>query len=283
MQHFQKTIKSKLSFEGIGLHSGLPVKISLYPEKIDTGIYFLFKKKKIKANWTKAISSQLCTKLASGNLIISTCEHLMSALNGLGVTNLCIEINESELPILDGSSKEFYESILKVGTLVQKKFKKIIKIKKEIKYSIGKKFISIKPNKYDHLEIDYTIDYNDQLIKKQNLNYIHNELNYKNIYQARTFCLHEDLEKIFSLGLAKGGSLDNAIVVSGKKILNQGGLRYKNEFVKHKILDCIGDLYLAGFDLIGKIVTYQGSHELNIMLLKEIFKSDNNFTIINDF
>lgn len=273
----QITIKKAITFKGIGLHSGEPVSLKLSPEKKNTGIIFYKKNKKIKASWKNAEVSQLCTKIKNKNITISTIEHLMSTLSSLGITNLKIEISGSEIPILDGSAKIFLDEILKVGTLEQDANQKFIKIKKKVLYEDKEKFICINPIKEKKLIIDFTIDYNDQFIKKQKLVYTHSPDNFRDIYLARTFCLQKDLEKIFSLGLGKGGSLDNAIIVSENKILNQGGLRYPNEFVKHKILDCIGDLYLAENQIWGKVETYGGGHELNLLLLREIFKNKENY------
>lgn len=273
----QITIKKAITFKGIGLHSGEPVSLKLSPEKKNTGIIFYKKNKKIKASWKNAEVSQLCTKIKNKNITISTIEHLMSTLSSLGITNLKIEISGSEIPILDGSAKIFLDEILKVGTLEQDANQKFIKIKKKVLYEDKEKFICIKPIKEKKLIIDFTIDYNDQFIKKQKLVYTHSPDNFRDIYLARTFCLQKDLEKIFSLGLGKGGSLDNAIIVSENKILNQGGLRYPNEFVKHKILDCIGDLYLAENQIWGKVETYGGGHELNLLLLREVFKNKENY------
>ena len=157
----------------------------------------------------------------------------------------------------------------------------MVKILKKVEFKEKEKFIYITPSKDNNLNIDYTIDYKDQLIKKQNLKYTHNEANFLKIYMSRTFCLHNDLERIFSMGLAKGGSLDNAIVVSGNKILNQGGLRYPDEFVRHKVLDCIGDLNLAEYHIWGNIVSYQGGHELNLRLLTKIFDDSKNYKIVD--
>ena len=283
MQQYQKTISDKLSFEGIGLHSGEPVKIDLAPSDVNSGINFFYENKKLKASWKNALVSQLCTKIENDTFSLSTIEHLMSALSGLGITNLKIETSSSEMPILDGSSKEYINKISEVGVTPQKEKQRILKIKKKIKYTQDDKYIEIEPSDNTNLLIDYTIDYKDEFIKKQKYIYEHNIENYKTIYEARTFCLHNDLEKIFSMGLAKGGSLDNAIVVSGKKILNQGGLRYPNEFVKHKILDCVGDLYLAEYQLQGKVTTYGGGHELNLMLLREIFKDSSNYELSYGF
>ena len=277
----QYTISNEISFSGIGLHSGKLVKIRLMPAKENNGINFIFKKKKIKASWSNSEISQLCTKIKFNEIYLSTIEHLMSALSGLNITNLKIETSSNEIPILDGSAKEFIDMILKTGIQKQNAYKKILKIKRKVKFKTNDKFIEIEPTLKKKLIIDYTIDYQDEFIKKQRLVYEHTFENFKKIYKARTFCLHKDLEKIFSMGLAKGGSLENAIVVSGNKILNQGGLRYKDEFVKHKILDCVGDLYLAENQIWGKVTTYGGGHELNLMILKKIFKDKKNYELID--
>ena len=266
---------------GIGLHSGEKVKIILTPAAVDTGVRFQINDSLIPATWKNAIVSQLCTRIKLKDVTISTIEHLMAAISGLGITNLLIKINSNEVPILDGSSKEFVDQIKSVGIKDQKKPQKVLKILKKVEYRDKEKFINISPSGKNFLKINYTIDYGDQFIKKQSLKYIHNEENFLKIYMSRTFCLHNDLERIFSMGLAKGGSLDNAIVVSGKKILNQGGLRYSDEFVRHKILDCVGDLYLAGYQIWGNLVTYQGGHELNLRLLREILSNKKNYKILD--
>lgn len=277
----QNTLTKIIEFSGVGLHSGEKVKIILTPAAVDTGIKFKIKNRLIPASWKNAIVSQLCTRIKLKDVAISTIEHLMAAISGLGITNLLIKINSNEVPILDGSSKEFVEQIKNIGIKDQNKPQKVLKILKKVEYKEKEKFIHISPSDKNNLNINYTIDYKDQFIKKQSLIYTHNESNFLKIYMSRTFCLHNDLERIFSMGLAKGGSLDNAIVVSGKKILNQGGLRYSDEFVRHKILDCIGDLYLAGYQIWGNLVTYQGGHELNLRLLKEILSNKKNYKILD--
>ena len=281
MYKSQNTLSKIIDFTGIGLHSGEKVKISLIPTATDTGINFKINNTLILASWQNAVVSQLCTRLKFGENAISTIEHLMAAISGLGITNLIIKINSNEVPILDGSSKEFVDEIRNAGIIEQKKKQKILKILRKVEHKDQEKFIRISPSKKKNLSIDYTIDYKDQFIKKQNLKYTHSEKNFLKIYKSRTFCLHNDLERIFSMGLAKGGSLDNAIVVSGNKILNQGGLRYNNEFVRHKTLDCIGDLYLAGYQIWGDLVTYQGGHELNLRLLREILADKKNYKIVD--
>jgi UDP-3-O-[3-hydroxymyristoyl] N-acetylglucosamine deacetylase len=280
----QVTIKKKIVFSGLGLHSGLAIKATLIPSKVNSGIFFvrtdLKKTTPIKACWKNTVQANLCTKISNkeGDTV-STVEHLMFALYSLGITNLLIEINGPEVPIMDGSAKNFIDEILKNGLIKQnEKFKKL-KILKSFEISIGKKFIKYYPSNKNFLEIDYTLEYNDQFIKKQKYLLKDAKKNFLKIFDCRTFCHQEDLEKIFAMGLAKGGSLDNAIVISGNKILNQDGLRCADEFVKHKILDCIGDLYLCGFFIQGKIICRQGGHELTLELLKKIFEDEKNYVI----
>jgi len=282
----QFTIKKKVLFEGIGLHSGIPVKMTIYPAEKNLGICFvrtdLKNNPSVNANWSNVVSTNLCTKISNKKGVeISTIEHLMFALYSLGITNVIIKINAPEVPIMDGSSKIFIEKILEIGLTEQDQIIKNICIKKPFKIVDGKKFIEYQPNNKNYLEIDYTLDYKDQFIKKQNFYIQDVQKNFLEIYHCRTFCHQEDLEKIFAMGLAKGGSLDNAIVISGSKILNQNGLRCENEFVKHKILDCIGDIYLSGFFISGKIICNQGGHELTLCLLKTIFENQKNYFIDN--
>ena len=284
MELNQKTIKKKIIFEGIGLHSGELVKLSLMPAAEDEGIEFIRtdvkKNSVIKANWKNIYPANLCTKIINKKGVgVSTVEHLMFSLYSTGVTNLRIEINGPEVPIMDGSAKNFIEDILKIGFLSQVKKKRNLHILKPIEIHDQNKFIKYESTNKDSLEIDFTIDYKDKFIKKQKYILKNANKNYSEIFNCRTFCHQEDLEKIFAMGLAKGGSLDNAIVISGNKILNQDGLRHKDEFVRHKILDCLGDLYLSTCFINGKITCNQGGHELTASLLKEIFKTKKNYLI----
>jgi len=280
----QKTIKKKLILEGIALHSGILVKIILLPSNENTGIAFLRtdlkKNAAIKACWENVVPASLCTKIANKDGVsVSTIEHLMFSLYALGITNLLIEINGPEIPIMDGSSKIFIDEISNNGLLNQKSTVSHLIIKKTFEVGDKDRFIRYEPTNINSLEIDYTLEYKDQFIKKQNFRSMSVRKNILDIAHARTFCHQEDLEKIFAMGLAKGGSLDNAIIISGNKILNQGGLRCKNEFVKHKTLDCLGDLYLSNYFINGKITCNQGGHELTGSLLKKIFKDKKNYTI----
>jgi len=284
VHQYQKTIKKKLVLEGVALHSGVLVKISFIPTEENTGIVFLRtdikKNAYVKACWKNIVSASLCTKISNKyGVSVSTIEHLMFSFYALGITNLLIEINGPEIPIMDGSSKIFIDELLNNGLLNQKSNVSHLIIKKTFEVRDKNRFIKYEPTNTSSLEIDYTLEYKDQFIKKQNFSSKDARKNSLDIAHTRTFCHQEDLEKIFAMGLAKGGSLDNAIIISGNKILNQGGLRCKNEFVKHKTLDCLGDLYLSNYFINGKIICNQGGHELTGSLLKKIFKEKKNYTI----
>jgi len=210
---------------------------------------------------------------------VSTIEHLMGALFGLGIDNLLVEIDNEEVPILDGSAKEFIEKILLVGLNVSDKPIKIIKINHKIEFIEGDRFISIEPSKLS-LDIDFELKYKNNVIGNQRnkINVYEDDLN--DIFNSRTFCLYEDIENIKKKGLAKGGSLDNAIVVKGEEVLNKDGLRNKKEFVNHKILDCIGDLYTCGYRMLASVNCSQGGHYLTNNLLKKLLNNKENFSII---
>ena len=280
----QKTINKIVKFEGIGLHSGKKVSMTLFPASPNTGI--VFKRTDLKINNLiypsvyNVSSASYCTKLTNEKGVsVSTVEHLMAALCGLGIDNLLIELNSEELPIMDGSAKKFVEVLENTGFKISDQPIRIIKIKKKVKFIDGEKFISFEPNKIS-LEIDFEIKY------KQNS--ILNQRNKKNIYMddledmynSRTFCLFEDIEKLKKMGLAQGGSLDNAIVLKEDKILNTEKLRNENEFVNHKILDCLGDIYLAGYRMVGKIISRQGGHNVTNQGLRELFSNNDNYSII---
>ena len=286
MKILQKTLNKKVTFSGVSLHAGLVTTIHLLPAKTNHGIVFkrvdLNNSKPIPALWNNVKVANLCTMIKnSKGDSISTIEHLMFALYALEITNVTIEVDGPELPILDGSSLIFIQELIRSGLNEQKTEIPQLEIKNSVEIIEQNKFIKYEPNQNSYLEIDYTLDYKDQLIKKQRKVVKNVQNNYKEIFKARTFCHQEDLEKIFAMGLAKGGSLDNAIVISGKKVLNQEGLRHRDEFVRHKILDCIGDLYLSGFFIKGKITCNQGGHELTHKLLQKIFSNKSNYLIYN--
>ena len=279
----QKTIKAPIEFQGITLHKGKIAKVKILPAKPNSGIVFkridIKSNNLIEANFLNVSDATLCTTLTNRSGVnVSTVEHLIAALYGKGVDNALIEIDNDEVPIIDGSAKFFVEEIDKVGLDISDKPIKIIKILKKIVLKDGKKTISMEPTKTS-LEIDFEIKFNNPLIKKQrNIINVY-ETDLKDIFNSRTFCLYEDVEKLKKMNLARGGSLENAIVVKNDKILNDGGLRNKKEFVNHKILDCMGDLYLSGHKIVGKLVCSQGGHNLTNQLLRKIFSDDQNFSI----
>ena len=280
----QKTIKSPVSFEGVGLHSGLFTEIIIKPAKPNTGI--LFKRVDLKENnivipnFAYVSSTSLNTTIQNDfGVKISTIEHLMGALFGLGIDNAIVEINNEELPILDCSAKIFIEKIISSGFEYSEIPIKIIKILKKIEYIEGDRHISIEPSTLN-LNIDFEIKYNNKLIGNQRNIVKVFEDDLTDVFNSRTFCLFEDIEVIKKNGLAKGGSLENAIVVKGEKVLNNEGLRNNKEFVNHKILDCIGDLFTSGYRIIGNVVCSQGGHYMTNQLLRKVFNNKENFSII---
>ena len=280
----QKTIKTNISFSGIALHSGINVNVCIKPAEPDYGI--VFKRVDLKLNniiypnFNNVTNTSLNTTIENEfGAKVSTIEHLMGALFGLGVDNALIEIDDEEVPILDGSAKLFIEKIIASGLKISKSPIKVIKINKEISYSEGERFISIKPSTLS-LDIDFELKYKNEVIGNQRNNVKVYEDDLRDIYNSRTYCLFEDIEMIKKNGLAKGGSLENAIVVKGKEILNPEGLRNQKEFVNHKILDCIGDLYTTGYRIVGSIKCSQGGHYLTNKLLRKIFENNENFSIL---
>jgi len=280
----QKTIKKNVNFRGIALHSGLDVNVCIKPAKPDFGI--VFKRVDIKENnfvypnFMNVSNTSLNTTVENDfGVKVSTIEHLMGALFGLGVDNALIEIDNQEVPILDGSAKVFIEKIIQAGLEVSNSPIKIIKINKQVNYSEGSRFIKIKPSTLS-LDIDFELKYKNPIIGNQKNKFKVYEDDLTDVYNSRTFCLYEDIELIKKKGLAKGGSLDNAVVVNNKEVLNPEGLRNKKEFVNHKILDCIGDLYTSGYRIVASVVCSQGGHYLTNQLLRKVFQDERNFSIL---
>ena len=279
----QKTLKETITIDGVGLHGGKKVHMEIKPAKPNTGI--VFKRTDIKNNNIvmpgvfNVSNAAYCTTISNDSgTIVSTIEHLMGALFGKSIDNALVEIDSEEVPILDGSAEVFVNKIDLVGTKTSNVPIKIIKIEKKILFKDGEKTISIEPSKLS-LDIDFEIKYKNLLIGNQrNLVKIY-ESDLKEIYESRTFCLYENIEKLKRNGFGKGGSLENAIVVKDKEILNKGGLRNKKEFVNHKILDCLGDLYLAGHKLLAKVTCSQGGHKLTNQLMRKVFLEKSNFSI----
>ena len=280
----QKTLKNSVQFKGVGLHSGKVVSLSINPSEPDTGI--VFKRVDLKNNnlvypsFLNVSNTSLNTTISNDfGVKVSTIEHLMGALFSVGIDNALIEIDNEEVPILDGSAKEFVEKILATDFVVSNKPIKIIKINKKIEFKDGERYASMAPSKLS-LDIEFELKYKNEIIgnQKNKINVYNDEL--EDVLNSRTFCLYEDIEAIKKVGLAKGGSLDNAIVVKGTDILNKDGLRNSKEFVNHKILDCIGDLFTCGYRIIGSIKCSQGGHYLTNQLLRKVFSDNSNFSII---
>tara|TARA_B100001057_G_C22828754_1_gene942491 strand:- start:787 stop:1707 length:921 start_codon:yes stop_codon:yes gene_type:complete len=280
----QKTIKKNIFFSGIGLHSGQIANVCIKPSEPNTGIVFkrvdLKDNNMVFPNFSNVCNTSLNTTISNeSGVTVSTIEHLMGALFGLGIDNALVEIDKEEIPILDGSAKEFIDKIIGAGLEISNSPIKIIKINKKIDFQDGKRIISISPSKL-RLDIDFEIKYENDLIGNQRNKINVYEDNLIEIFNSRTFCLYEDIEKIKQNGLAKGGSLENAIVVKEKEILNKGGLRNSKEFVNHKILDCIGDLFTCGYRMLASIKCSQGGHYLTNKLLRKVFENKENFSIV---
>jgi len=278
----QKTIKDPIELEGVGLHNGIKVNLCLKPAAVNSGIKFKRtdiddSKNIIEASYKNVSSSELCTKITNPyGVSISTIEHLMAAFYGEGIDNVLVEIDAPEVPIMDGSAFDFVMAIKSYGTQEQNYSKKFIKVLKKIEVKDGPKYISIEPLAKD-LIIDFEIVYKNPLIRTRRKEFKLSSGDLASIYNSKTFCLYEDIDQIKSQGLAKGGSLENAIVVKENKILNEDGLRYRDEFVNHKILDCLGDLMLLGHRIFGHIKTSQGGHQLTNILLKEFLSNKSNW------
>ena len=281
---YQQTLAKPLVIHGVGLHSGVKVKIKLIPAEADYGIKFLRTDLKqnnlINAIWSNVSNTQLSTTISNNfGVSVSTVEHLMSALSGLHIDNVKIEIDGPEVPIMDGSSKNFVELIDENSLKILNKTRKIIKIKKKIIVEKDDSSIELSPN--NQFSIDFQIDFPSPLISKQSCQLQLINGNYKtDIASARTFGFEKDVDRLRSIGLALGGSLNNAVVVGDDKILNSEGLRFKDEFVRHKILDSIGDLYLAGSPIQGYFNGNKSGHFLNNLLLKTLFSNSENYEYI---
>jgi|TARA_B110000881_G_C18543787_1_gene500000 UDP-3-O-[3-hydroxymyristoyl] N-acetylglucosamine deacetylase len=284
LEIYQKTINNPISFEGIGLHSGKKSKITILPAQDDQGIIFkrvdLKNNNLVPANYKNVSSAKLCTTLENNyGVKVSTVEHLLAALYIAEIDNAVIEIDNEEVPIMDGSAIDFLNILNKTEIRTLSKKRKYLKILDKVELTDGERKISIEPNEMS-FEVEFQLNYENKIIGKQR-----NFINFQNdniddVSKSRTFCLFEDIEKIKKIGLAKGGSLKNAVVVDQDKVLNDGGLRNKKEFVNHKILDLAGDFLLSGFRVLGKIDCYQGGHELTNMFLKKLLNFKSAYTSI---
>ena len=282
LEIYQKTVDEPINLNGVGLHSGEASKITILPGKADQGIVFeridLKKNNIVKASYENVSSAKLCTTLENEyGTKVSTVEHLLAAFYIAGIDNATVEIDNEEIPIMDGSAKDFLEVIKNVNTKTLSKKRKYIKILDKVELIDGERKISIEPNN-SSFEVEFQLNYKNLIIGKQKNIIDFQKDNLIDVINSRTFCLFEDIAKIKKIGLAKGGSLDNAVVVDKNKVLNEGGLRNKKEFVNHKILDLAGDFLLSGSRVLGKVTCYQGGHELTNMFLRKLLKLESAYT-----
>ncbi len=277
------TLKESITLDGIGLHTGVKTSITLNPAPLNSGIFFNRTDKSviIPAKWDSVVSTKFSTNIASNGIEVKTVEHLLSALAGLHINNCEVLIDNIEVPILDGSSKVYVEKILKKGVKEQDSEQNILEIIKPVKFQCDYGYAELAPNSSRdqglniNLESSFDGKYDDQNIKIRNLNGNYVE----SISKARTFGFFQEIEYLKSQNLIKGGSLDNAIVIKDKKPLNKDGLRYENELMRHKVLDVVGDLYLSGYPIIGTYKGFKTGHFITNNLLKELFKSKENYKI----
>ncbi len=271
----QRTLKNSIRATGVGLHTGEKIYLTLRPAAADTGIVFrridLDVPVEIKASPENVGDTRLSTTLVKGDVRIATVEHLLSAIAGLGIDNAYVDLSAPEVPIMDGSAGPFVFLVQSAGIIEQNAPKRFIRIKRRVRVEDGDKWARFEP--FDGFKVGFTIDFDHPVFKDRRQ---HAELDFsttsfvKEVSRARTFGFMRDIEMLRERKLALGGSLDNAVVLDDYRVLNEDGLRYEDEFVKHKILDAIGDLYLLGHSLIGAFMGYKSGHDLNNILLREL-------------
>lgn len=281
----QRTLKNEIRATGVGLHTGQKIYLTLRPGPVDSGIVFrrvdLNPVVEIKARAENVGDTTLSTTLVNGDVRVSTVEHLLSAMAGLGIDNAIIDVSADEVPIMDGSAGPFVFLIQSAGIQEQPAAKKFIRIKRPVTVQDGDKKATFLP--FDGFKVSFTIDFDHPVFKGRKLDAVVDFSStsfVKEISRARTFGFMHEIEYLRSKGLAKGGSVDNAIVVDKYRILNEDGLRYEDEFVKHKILDAIGDLYLLGNTLIGEYQAYKSGHGLNNQVLLELIRQTDAWEVV---
>ena len=284
--HLQRTLKKEIFCSSIGLHTGRKVNMKIKPAPADTGIIFVRKDlpdaRPIPADFNMVCDTTLATSLGFDGVTVSTVEHILSAFSGMGLDNAVIELDSFEVPIMDGSSLPFVNMLKKVGTKTQGKSKKMLVIKEPVSVSEGEGRAALLPS--DEFKITYDIDFAHQSIGRQSYSVIFSDKNYEeSICSARTFGFLKEVEFLQAKGLGLGGSLDNVIILDDEKIINKDGLRMPDEFVKHKILDAIGDLFLLGMPIIGHFVAHKSGHRLNNLLLRELMRQESSWEIITEY
>ncbi len=281
---FQRTVKREIACNSIGLHSGRKVGMVIKPAGVDEGIMFVRRdlqgNNRIKADLHNVRDTTLATTLGLNGVTVSTVEHLMSAFSGMGVDNAVVEVDAPEVPIMDGSARPFVDLLKGVGTQIQGKSKKLLVIKEKVLVSEGESTAMLLP--FPEFRITYNIEFSHPSIGVQSHHMKFSDVSYEEeICAARTFGFLKDVEYLQAKGLALGGSLKNAVVLDDHRIINKGGLRFPDEFVKHKILDAIGDLSLLGIPIIGHFVAFKSGHRLNNLLLKELMVRKECWTMVN--
>jgi UDP-3-O-[3-hydroxymyristoyl] N-acetylglucosamine deacetylase len=275
----QRTISRVVRTGGIGLHTGKDCLMTLYPAPEDSGIVFVHNRVQLPALILYVSSTKLATTLSNEGVSVMTVEHLLAALYSKRIDNCFIHLSEKEVPAMDGSSEPFIQLIEEAGTELQNGERKYLQVKKRIEIKNGDSFVYIMP--YEHLRVDCSIRYDHPSIGKQEFAYDQAEHSFTNaISYARTFGFEKDIEKMQSEGYALGGSVDNAIVLTENGILNKDGLRYNNEFARHKIIDAIGDLYLSGYEIRGLFYGYKSGHSLNIQLVRKLLSDESAYEIV---
>ena len=282
----QATVSKPIIFEGIGLHTGKKSKLTLLPADADFGIRFKRTDirsgdNSVEASWLNIAESELCTRLTNlQGVSVITVEHLMAGLAGCGINNALIELNGPEVPIFDGSAVTFVKEILKTGIKLQKRSIKVVRILKTVNYCKGIAWAKFEPS--DFPRISFSIEFSDEVIGAQSKTLdMSNGSFVRELCDSRTFCRYSEVESMRSRGLALGGSYDNAVVVDGKDVLSPGGLRHSDEPVRHKMLDALGDIALAGYPILGHYIGHRAGHRVTHGLLKSLFSDSGNFEIIS--
>ena len=280
----QKTLRDSVTLHGIGIHSGKPVRLTMKPARPHFGVRFvrtdLEGSPEVSAHYKNVINTQMATTLGRGNITISTVEHVLAALQGLGVDNCLIEVDGPEVPIMDGSSGPFCDAIIQVGVTVQRQKRPVLALRRKVEIKIGEKWAVAEPS--SRLEIHGSIDWDHPSIGYQEFHFVEGKTDFAELAHARTFGFLHEVEALKRMGLARGGSLDNAVVLDHALVLNPDGLRFPDEFVRHKVLDALGDFKLAGIQMQAYFRLHRAGHDLHSQLLGAIFKDPDNFEIIDD-
>lgn len=279
---FQRTIKQPITLRGIGLHLGKEATVTLKPAGVNQGILFQRLDQPnslpIEANFRNVVNTQMATTIGKASVTVSTIEHLMAALHGHGIDNLLVEVSGPEVPILDGSSGPFFSAIEKAGIQVQNASRTALAIKRRVEVKLAEKWAVVEPS--NRLEVHASIDWDHPSIGFQEFHYVEGKTSFKEISEARTFGFLRDVEALKKMGLILGGSLENAVVLDSALVLNPEGLRYPDEFVRHKALDALGDFKLAGIQIVGSFKLHRAGHDLHRSILAEVFKDPENYEII---